>query len=71
MSRAASGGAEDPSPVSPCIGVCLLDAAHGLCRGCARSIDEIAAWNGLAAAEKRRIIAELPARRLATASTGR
>ena len=29
--------------LSPCIGVCSLDAA-GLCDGCLRTADEIAAW---------------------------
>ena len=29
---------------SPCISVCQLDEASGLCRGCWRTRDEIAAW---------------------------
>jgi predicted Fe-S protein YdhL (DUF1289 family) len=29
--------------LSPCIGVCRLDA-HGLCEGCHRTADEIAHW---------------------------
>lgn len=29
---------------SPCINVCQLDEAHGLCRGCLRTLDEIACW---------------------------
>lgn len=29
---------------SPCIGVCTLDAETGYCRGCLRTMDEIAAW---------------------------
>ena len=37
-----------PAPVgtvpSPCTGVCRIDARHGLCAGCLRSLDEIAAW---------------------------
>lgn len=32
--------------LSPCIGVCLLDE-DGLCRGCHRSGDEIAAWGSM------------------------
>ncbi len=32
--------------LSPCTGVCALDEA-GLCRGCRRSGDEIAAWAAL------------------------
>ena len=33
------------SPVpSPCISLCEMDQATGLCRGCLRTIDEIVAW---------------------------
>jgi len=32
---------------SPCINVCTLDEATGLCRGCARTLDEIARWSCL------------------------
>lgn len=36
----------DPArPVrSPCISVCRIDPDDGLCEGCSRTIDEIAAW---------------------------
>lgn len=53
---------------SPCINVCQMDTRSGLCQGCFRSIDEIAAWAGatdvqrlavLAAVEKRRSDAAL------------
>ena len=30
--------------LSPCIKVCVIDPASGLCTGCWRSLDEIAAW---------------------------
>jgi uncharacterized protein len=53
----------DGDPASPCIAVCILDPPSGLCRGCWRSIDEITRWSNLDAAEKRRILAELPRRR--------
>jgi len=33
-------------PLTPCTGVCRLDA-RGLCIGCLRTGDEIAAWSGL------------------------
>jgi len=32
---------------SPCISVCRMDAATGLCVGCLRTLDEIAAWSVL------------------------
>jgi uncharacterized protein len=50
-------------PDSPCTAVCVLDNASGLCRGCFRSLAEIAAWANLGRAEKLRILGELPARR--------
>ncbi|HZX30284.1 MAG TPA: DUF1289 domain-containing protein [Rhodocyclaceae bacterium] len=30
---------------SPCINVCKMDAGTGLCAGCFRTLDEIAAWS--------------------------
>lgn len=54
-----------PSPIaSPCTKVCTIDPASGLCRGCGRSLDEIARWMSLPEGERARIMAELP-RRLA------
>ncbi len=32
---------------SPCISVCRIDEATGLCVGCQRTLDEIAAWAAL------------------------
>lgn len=29
---------------SPCNQICVIDPASGYCRGCRRTIDEIAAW---------------------------
>jgi predicted Fe-S protein YdhL (DUF1289 family) len=50
-------------PVSPCIGICLIDPATRRCRGCLRDIAEIAAWYQASAAEKREILARLAQRR--------
>lgn len=50
---------------SPCTKVCTVDARSGLCLGCGRTIDEIGAWTRMSAEERRRIMAELPARRAA------
>ncbi len=47
---------------TPCINVCILDDAAGLCRGCGRTGDEIAAWTAIDARDRDRIMAELPAR---------
>ncbi|MEP7031796.1 MAG: DUF1289 domain-containing protein [Pseudolabrys sp.] len=53
---------------SPCVNICTLDARSGLCLGCARTIDEIARWSTLGAAERARVMAELPARKTAATS---
>jgi len=37
--------------LSPCIGICNLDA-HGLCEGCHRTANEIAAWSTLSDAAR-------------------
>jgi uncharacterized protein len=52
------------APASPCVNVCVIDPASGYCRGCARTIDEIAQWPVLPDERKRRILAALPARRV-------
>ncbi|MEI7785765.1 MAG: YbaK/EbsC family protein [Betaproteobacteria bacterium] len=40
-------------PPSPCISVCRMDEASGLCVGCLRSLDEIAAWSSLSPPARR------------------
>ncbi len=46
--RAVRASAEARAGVpSPCVSVCRMDAATGLCEGCLRTLDEIAAWGGL------------------------
>lgn len=50
---------------SPCINICVLDPDRGLCRGCYRSLDEIARWGMFSAAERTRIMETLEARRVA------
>lgn len=48
---------------TPCIKVCAIDPASGLCLGCARTLDEIVRWSTMSDAERRQIMRELPARR--------
>jgi uncharacterized protein len=59
----AGAEADEGEPASPCTAVCVLDQESGYCRGCFRTIAEIAAWGGLGPAEQRRILAQIPARR--------
>ena len=42
-----------------------MDESSGLCEGCMRSLDEIAAWGGLDAVARRQIWLRLPQRRVA------
>lgn len=47
---------------SPCINVCRLDEATGLCVGCRRTIDEIAGWSRFDDRQKREVWARLEGR---------
>ena len=57
-------------PASPCLGICLVDPATRMCRGCRRTIAEIAGWYDASPAEKRAILARLAARAGATEPGG-
>jgi predicted Fe-S protein YdhL (DUF1289 family) len=46
---------------SPCVKICTLGVRSGLCLGCGRSIDEIARWSAMSAAERAQVISNLPA----------
>lgn len=48
---------------SPCINICKVDDASGLCIGCARTIDEIAGWTSGSAAWRDAVMLALPGRR--------
>ena len=48
-------------PASPCIQVCVMGES-GLCRGCKRTLDEIACWSSMCDDTKRAVLAALPAR---------
>jgi predicted Fe-S protein YdhL (DUF1289 family) len=52
-----------PSMLSPCVRVCAIETATGLCAGCGRSLEEIARWSRMTDAERRRIMNELAGRR--------
>jgi predicted Fe-S protein YdhL (DUF1289 family) len=54
LEKARGLAAADPVP-SPCISVCRMDRATGLCEGCFRTLDEIAEW-GLASDQEKRAI---------------
>ena len=48
---------------SPCIDVCCMDAASGLCAGCLRTGDEIAGWAAAPDEQKLLILAAISRRR--------
>jgi predicted Fe-S protein YdhL (DUF1289 family) len=39
-----------------------MDAENRYCLGCARTLDEIARWGEMSEAERRQVMAKLPAR---------
>ena len=49
-------------PESPCVKTCTIHPEARLCVGCLRSIEEITGWARMTPAERREIMAELPAR---------
>ena len=52
---------EDEAIASPCINVCELDD-EGMCTGCFRTAEEIAAWPGMGPVDQRRLLAVLETR---------
>jgi predicted Fe-S protein YdhL (DUF1289 family) len=42
---------------SPCVSVCTMDKASGMCIGCLRTLAEIGAWRTMTLAEKRATVA--------------
>ena len=61
--RTGAYATADEPVASPCVSVCVLDpGGSGVCTGCGRSLDEIAAWVDLSNAQRRAVIARLPAR---------
>lgn len=51
-----------PAIETPCVQICQIDEASGLCRGCGRTRGEIARWSAFTSEERRKLMAELPAR---------
>lgn len=49
---------------SPCVNVCRMSPTTGLCEGCSRTIDEIAAWSRMSDESKRAVWQQLDARRV-------
>jgi predicted Fe-S protein YdhL (DUF1289 family) len=65
MNESRSGAAVP----SPCINVCRMDATTGLCAGCLRTIEEIAAWGSLDDAAKREVWQRITQRRASSVAS--
>ena len=59
--------ASAPSPpraiASPCVMVCTVDGASGLCLGCLRTLQEIATWSRMTDEGRADVMADLPRRK--------
>jgi len=49
---------------SPCIGLCVIQGSNGLCRGCWRTLPEIATWSKVDDDRRRAIVEAAKARKL-------
>ncbi len=47
---------------SPCVKICVIHPASGLCIGCFRTTDEIASWSDMDPEARNTLVAELPSR---------
>ncbi|MGE5669065.1 MAG: DUF1289 domain-containing protein [Betaproteobacteria bacterium] len=61
------GSAPPARVASPCVSVCRIDEVTGLCVGCQRTLDEIAAWATLDDDARREIWVAITQRRAALA----
>jgi predicted Fe-S protein YdhL (DUF1289 family) len=59
----------DGRVASPCISVCRMEEASGLCVGCLRTLSEIATWGEMRDDERRDVWARL-AQRATNVMTG-
>jgi predicted Fe-S protein YdhL (DUF1289 family) len=59
-----------PEVASPCIQVCQLDPQQ-VCRGCGRTLDEIAEWSLASAARKQQICNDARQRKTAMDDHGK
>lgn len=48
--------------ISPCVGICRMDATTGFCVGCGRTIGEIGAWASMSDDQRAAVRERLPER---------
>jgi predicted Fe-S protein YdhL (DUF1289 family) len=51
-----------PIVESPCVSLCVMDAATGWCLGCGRTLGEITRWGETDQADRDAVMEKLPAR---------
>jgi uncharacterized protein len=56
---------------TPCVNVCEIDRTTGMCRGCKRTVPEIAGWSRMTDAERGRVMSELAGRSMESAKAER
>jgi predicted Fe-S protein YdhL (DUF1289 family) len=47
---------------SPCVSICVIHPTTGLCEGCLRNLDEIAAWGQMPSAQQRGVWQQIQVR---------
>ncbi len=47
---------------SPCISICAIDEASGFCKGCYRTVEEVASWLYFTDDQKLQVLETLKAR---------
>lgn len=50
------------SIATPCVKVCVVEGASGLCLGCYRTLAEIGGWSALTDDQRAAVMADLPSR---------
>lgn len=64
-----TGEAAAAAVETPCMQICVIDDADGLCVGCARTLTEIAEWGSYSAAQRSAVMLQLPVRRCVNRSS--
>ena len=63
--QTAAQAAPQPELESGCTGVCELDMATQLCKGCMRTISEIGNWRHMSPDQKAAVVSDAEARKAA------
>jgi predicted Fe-S protein YdhL (DUF1289 family) len=63
QSRTNVQGKQSLQVKSPCIKVCQMDPARGVCMGCCRTLDEIARWGLMSEPQRESVMSGLGERR--------